>query len=185
MMAAMTGRLLTRQEVADQLGVSTNTVRRLGAAGDLEEIRVSARLIRIPEESVQRRIGQRLPPPEVPGSGTPPAPVSRIIHGELDLALMTCKPSRDALRKAARDAADGQMVWIVRRDGQRIGAIVSVERAERLGAIRAISVYAPVRVSDLPPVNQACGACRDDIGTCICTARCAAITCARGPWDED
>jgi excisionase family DNA binding protein len=50
----MTGPLLDRGETAVRLHVSKMTVRRLGAAGDLEEIRVGKRAIRITEESVER-----------------------------------------------------------------------------------------------------------------------------------
>ena len=46
--------LLNRGETAERLRVSIMTVRRLGAAGDLEEIRVGKRGIRITEESVER-----------------------------------------------------------------------------------------------------------------------------------
>lgn len=53
------GRLLNRAEAAKRLHVSKMTVRRLGAAGMLEEIRVGARAIRIPEESVERHLADR------------------------------------------------------------------------------------------------------------------------------
>lgn len=129
----MTGRLLDRKEAAALLGVSERTVRRMGANGDLDEIRVSERLIRITAESVERYIGSSSPAAAWPPV---PAPVSRVLHGELSLAAISCKPSRDALRKAVRDASDSQMVWITRRDGQRIGAIVSVGRAEYLEAMQ-------------------------------------------------
>lgn len=55
----MTGPLLDRGETADRLHVSKMTVRRLGAAGDLEEIRVGKRAIRITEESVERYLAAR------------------------------------------------------------------------------------------------------------------------------
>jgi excisionase family DNA binding protein len=52
-------RLLDRTETADRLHVSVMTVRRLGAAGDIEEIRVGTRSIRISEESVERYLTGR------------------------------------------------------------------------------------------------------------------------------
>ena len=48
----MISKLLDRGETADRLHVSVMTIRRLGAAGDLEEIRVGKRGIRITEQSV-------------------------------------------------------------------------------------------------------------------------------------
>jgi excisionase family DNA binding protein len=54
-----TGRLLDRSEVAERLHVSPMTVRRLGASGRLDEIRVGERAIRIPEESVERHLAER------------------------------------------------------------------------------------------------------------------------------
>ena len=54
-----------------------------------------------------------------------------VVSGEIHLARISHKGTRDALRQAAAMAAQGDPVWIVRRDGTRIGAIVSVERAER------------------------------------------------------
>jgi excisionase family DNA binding protein len=57
----VTGNLLDRRETAGRLHVSIMTVRRLGAAGDLEEIRVGKRGIRITEESLERYLaGQRV-----------------------------------------------------------------------------------------------------------------------------
>lgn len=53
------GRLLDRAEAAERLHVSRMTVRRLGAAGLLEEIRVSARAIRITERSVEQHLAGR------------------------------------------------------------------------------------------------------------------------------
>ena len=53
-----TGRLLTRAEVADQLHVSERTVRRLGSAGRLDEIRVSDRAVRVTKESVKRHLAE-------------------------------------------------------------------------------------------------------------------------------
>jgi excisionase family DNA binding protein len=52
----MSGRLLDRGEAADRLHVSEMTVRRLGRAGHLEEIRVSKRAVRITEASVEAHI---------------------------------------------------------------------------------------------------------------------------------
>lgn len=52
------GRLLDRTQTAARLNVSTMTVRRLGAAGLLEEIRVSARAIRITEASVEEHLAK-------------------------------------------------------------------------------------------------------------------------------
>ena len=57
--AAVPGRLLNRTEAAERMHVSKMTVRRLGAAGHLEEIRVGARAIRITEESVDRHLADR------------------------------------------------------------------------------------------------------------------------------
>ena len=59
------GRLLDRAQTAARLNVSKMTVRRLGAAGLLEEIRVSARAIRITEASVEQHLAK-----------------SRVQHGE-------------------------------------------------------------------------------------------------------
>lgn len=54
-------RLVDRAEVAERLGVSKTTVRRLGRSGDLTEIRVSKRAVRIPEGDVDRHIaGHRI-----------------------------------------------------------------------------------------------------------------------------
>jgi excisionase family DNA binding protein len=53
------GRLLNRAETAARLHVSKMTVRRLGAAGMLEEIRVGARAIRITEQSVEKHLTER------------------------------------------------------------------------------------------------------------------------------
>ena len=55
----MPGRLLDRGEAADRLHVSEMTVRRLGRSGDLEEIRVSERAVRITEASVEAHIARR------------------------------------------------------------------------------------------------------------------------------
>jgi excisionase family DNA binding protein len=49
-------RLVGRAQVAERLGVSEATVRRLARAGDLTEIRVSKRAVRIPEADVDRHI---------------------------------------------------------------------------------------------------------------------------------
>lgn len=56
--AAPQGRLLDRTQTAARLNVSKMTVRRLGAAGLLEEIRVSPRAIRITEASVERHLAK-------------------------------------------------------------------------------------------------------------------------------
>lgn len=47
-------RLLTVDEVAERLGVSSKTVRRELASGDLESVRVgpAGRLIRVPEKAL-------------------------------------------------------------------------------------------------------------------------------------
>jgi excisionase family DNA binding protein len=55
----MTGRLLDRAETAARLHVSEMTVRRLGAAGRLTEVRVGERAIRIDEDSIERHIAER------------------------------------------------------------------------------------------------------------------------------
>jgi excisionase family DNA binding protein len=54
--AVPVGRLLDRAETAERLHVSRMTVRRLGAAGLLEEIRVGARAVRITEQSIERHL---------------------------------------------------------------------------------------------------------------------------------
>lgn len=55
----MSGRLLDRGEAAERLHVSEMTVRRLGKAGHLTEVRVGERAIRIEEDSVERHIAER------------------------------------------------------------------------------------------------------------------------------
>jgi excisionase family DNA binding protein len=55
----MSGRLLDRGEAAARLHVSEMTVRRLGKAGHLIEVRVGERAIRIDEDSVERHIEAR------------------------------------------------------------------------------------------------------------------------------
>jgi excisionase family DNA binding protein len=55
----MSGRLLDRGETAERLHVSSMTVRRLGKAGHLTEVRVGKRAIRIEEDSVERYIAER------------------------------------------------------------------------------------------------------------------------------
>jgi hypothetical protein len=52
-----------------------------------------------------------------------------VVYGELDLGKISHKGTRDVLRQAARNAAHGETVWIVRRDGTRVAAIVSLGRA--------------------------------------------------------
>ena len=47
------GKLLTRTETAERLNVSPMTVRRLAKRGHLTEVRVSERVVRIPEESAE------------------------------------------------------------------------------------------------------------------------------------
>jgi excisionase family DNA binding protein len=51
--------LLDRGEAAERLHVSERTVRRLGAAGSLDEIRVSDRAVRVTEDSVERHLAER------------------------------------------------------------------------------------------------------------------------------
>jgi excisionase family DNA binding protein len=53
---AATGRLLSREEVAERLHVSSDTVRRLVRGGHLEEILVSPQSPRITPESVDRHL---------------------------------------------------------------------------------------------------------------------------------
>lgn len=55
----MAGALLDRAEAAERLHVSEMTVRRLGRAGDLDEIRVGKRAVRVTEESIDRHIASR------------------------------------------------------------------------------------------------------------------------------
>ena len=54
--AAVTGRLLSRDEVAGRLGVSRYTVRRLARRGDLTEILVSPQSPRITEASLNAHL---------------------------------------------------------------------------------------------------------------------------------
>jgi len=51
--------MLDRAEAADRLNLSVMTIRRLGAAGLLEEVRVGRRAIRITEQSVDRHLAER------------------------------------------------------------------------------------------------------------------------------
>lgn len=51
-----TRRLVSIAEAADILGVSTKTVRRVIASGDLEAVRLASRTIRIKTESLDRFI---------------------------------------------------------------------------------------------------------------------------------
>lgn len=51
--------LLTRGEAAERLHVSISTLRRMARAGAVDEIRVSARLIRIDPQSVDSYIASR------------------------------------------------------------------------------------------------------------------------------
>lgn len=53
---ATTRRLVSITEAAEILGVSTKTVRRAIAAGDLEALRLGCRTIRIKNESLERFI---------------------------------------------------------------------------------------------------------------------------------
>jgi excisionase family DNA binding protein len=55
----MPGGLLDRAEAAERLHVSEMTVRRLGRAGDLDEIRVSKRAVRITLDSIERHLASR------------------------------------------------------------------------------------------------------------------------------
>jgi excisionase family DNA binding protein len=51
--------LLTRGEVAEVLGVSVQTVRRMVLRGELESRRVAKRFVRIPGESLERYLQAR------------------------------------------------------------------------------------------------------------------------------
>jgi excisionase family DNA binding protein len=51
--------LIDRAEAAERLHVSERTVRRLGAAGRLDEIRVSDRAVRVTEDSLERHLAER------------------------------------------------------------------------------------------------------------------------------
>jgi excisionase family DNA binding protein len=55
----VSGRLLRRSEAAERLNVSEMTVRRLGKAGDLTEVRVGKRAVRVTEDSIERHISAR------------------------------------------------------------------------------------------------------------------------------
>lgn len=71
---------------------------------------------------------------DLPDSARPvvvgdPAEHQPVVTSVLDLGMISHKPTRDALRQAAAGAKYGP-VWILNRNGKRIGAIVSVEAAE-------------------------------------------------------
>jgi excisionase family DNA binding protein len=55
--------LLTRPEVARRLGLSFSTIRRLGASGEITEIKLGKRAVRIDPASVEAfiRAGRRTP----------------------------------------------------------------------------------------------------------------------------
>lgn len=53
-------KLITPQNVADQLGVSLKTVHRMISAGDLDAMRVFRRSVRIPQRAVDQYIQARL-----------------------------------------------------------------------------------------------------------------------------
>jgi excisionase family DNA binding protein len=55
----MSGRLLDRGEAATRLHVSEMTIRRLGKAGHLTEVRVGERAVRIDEDSIEAHIAGR------------------------------------------------------------------------------------------------------------------------------
>lgn len=50
--------LLSTQDVADFLGVSSTTVKRIVKSGDLEAITVGSRLVRFTPESIQDYLAQ-------------------------------------------------------------------------------------------------------------------------------
>lgn len=54
-----------------------------------------------------------------------------VVTGELHIDRIAPQPVRDALRQAVRSAGHGETVWIIGKDGSRLGAIVSVQRAMR------------------------------------------------------
>lgn len=58
--------LLTREEAAERLNVSVSTLRRLGRSGAVDEIRISARLIRIDPASVDSYLSRS----RVPGAAS-------------------------------------------------------------------------------------------------------------------
>lgn len=62
-------------------------------------------------------------------------PTAPAVTSILDLGAITHKPTRDALRQAAAGTRSGP-VWVTRRDGKRVAAIVSVEDAQFLAAMR-------------------------------------------------
>jgi excisionase family DNA binding protein len=53
--------LLTRAEAAERLHVSIQTVRRLGESGDLDEVQVGPRAVRVRGSSVDRLVREGLP----------------------------------------------------------------------------------------------------------------------------
>ena len=64
------------------------------------------------------------------GSGLMPwVPDEEVVTGELHIDRIGPRSVRDALRQAVRSAGHGETVWIIGKDGARLGAIVSVERA--------------------------------------------------------
>ena len=56
------GHLLTRAEAADQIRMSTRTVRRLEASGELDKVRTGKRAVRVTEQSVRQYLAARRVP---------------------------------------------------------------------------------------------------------------------------
>ena len=52
-------RLLTRRQVADLLGVCTDTVARYAKAGLLKEVRINNRMVRYPTNSIETLLSQK------------------------------------------------------------------------------------------------------------------------------
>jgi len=53
------GNLLTHPEAADRIRMSTHTVRRLEARGELDPVRTGERAVRVTEKSVRRYLAER------------------------------------------------------------------------------------------------------------------------------
>jgi hypothetical protein len=64
-------RLLKPSQVAEKLGVSPRTVHAWLAAGKLTSVRLSARVVRIPAEEIERLIAPKRPPLVEPTRETP------------------------------------------------------------------------------------------------------------------
>ena len=87
----MTSRLLTARVVADQLGVSIETVLRWACRGDLPSVQLSTRAIRFREEEVDEWLQDRQRATPARGDVSPP-PAGR--HPAASLVGVTTSPDR-------------------------------------------------------------------------------------------